>query len=107
MGGVFHGDAVAGVFITTDLLGTAYRGKVTWTNSGAHEDRLLNRERFWRASLGLDRQLSPNIGISGEFHFNGFGVGDPANYFKLAVTDRVRRGETSALGRYYTGGALN
>ncbi len=107
MGGRFHGDTVAGVFVTSDVLGTAYRGEVTWTDSGADEDRLLDRERFWRVTLGLDRQLSPAIGISGEFHFNGFGVGDPAQYLRLAITDRVRRGDVTALGRYYTGGALN
>jgi len=107
VGGSFHGDTVAGVFITTGVQGTAYRGEVTWTRSGAAGDQLLDRARFWRVSLGLDRQLTPNTGISGEFHFNGFGVGDPSQYIPLAVTDRVRRGEMSSLGRYYTGGAYN
>ncbi len=107
VGGRFHGDTVAGVFITTDVQGTAYRGEVTWTRSGAAEDQLLDRERFWRVSLGLDRQLTPNTGISGEFHFNGFGVGDPSQYVRLAMTDRVSRGEVSSLGRYYTGGGFN
>ena len=107
VGGRFHGDTVAGVFITTDVQGTAYRGEVTWTRSGAAEDQLLDRERFWRVSLGLDRQLTPTTGISGEFHFNGFGVGDPSQYVRLAMTDRVSRGDVRSLGRYYTGGGFN
>ena len=107
VGGRFHGDTVAGVFITTDVQGTAYRGEVTWTRSGAAEDQLLDRERFWRVSLGLDRQLTPTTGISGEFHFNGVGVGDPSQYVRLAMTDRVSRGDVRSLGRYYTGGGFN
>ncbi len=107
VGGRFHGDTVAGVFATTDVQGTAYHAEVSWTQSGEAEDQFLDRERFWRASLGLGRQLTPSMGISGEFHFNGFGVGDPARYLGVALTDRVRRGEVFSLARYYTGGGFN
>ncbi|HSR68483.1 MAG TPA: hypothetical protein VLU25_11120 [Acidobacteriota bacterium] len=107
MGGKFHGDTVAGFFITTGLGGSALRGEATWTDSGDPRDRLLGRSSFWRASVGIDRQLNPDVGVTVEFSYNGFGASDADEYLLIAQADRVQRGEVNALGRYYTGAALN
>ena len=106
MGGKFHRDTVAGAFLTTGIQGTAYRGEVTWTLSGDPGDRLIDRRTFFRASLGLDRQLSPKVSLTLEFSYNGFGAGSPSQYALLAQSDRVQRGEVTALGTFYAGTAL-
>ncbi len=106
MGGKFHRDTVAGAFFTTGFQGTAYRGEFTWTLSGDPRDRLIDRRTFFRASFGLDRQLTPDLGLTLEFSYNGFGAGSPSQYALLALSDRVQRGEVNALGTYYAGTAL-
>ena len=106
MGGSFHGDTVSGLFATTDLKGTALRSEVTWTNSQDPAEVAVGREGFWRASVGADRQLHPDWSLIVEWAFNGFGVGNPEQYQILLLTDRVRRGEVTSLGRHYLGSAL-
>lgn len=106
MGGKFHGDTVAGLFLTTDLAGSALRGEATWTDSGDPRDGLLGRSSFWRASLGVDRQLTPDVGFTLEFSYNGFGASGSEDYLLVAQTDRVQRGEVNALGKYYTGASF-
>ena len=106
MGGSFHGDTVGGLFATSDLGGTAVRGEVTWTNSQDPTEAAIGRESFWRASLGVDRQLHSDWTLTLEWAFNGFGVGNADQYQVLLLTDRVQRGEVTALGRHYLGSAL-
>ena len=105
--GKFHRDTVAGAFFTAGVRGIAYRGEVAWTLSGDPHDRRLDRRQFWRASFGIDRQLSPEVTATLEFSYNGYGVGSPSQYRLLAQSDRVQRGEVSALGTYYTGMAVS
>lgn len=106
MGGRFHGDTVAGAFFTTDASGTALRGEAAWTLSGDAFERRLDRRTFFRATLGVDRQLTPDVGVTLEIAYNGFGVGSASRYLLLAQTDRVARGEVSSLGTYYAGTAV-
>lgn len=106
MGGRFHGDTVAGAFFTTDASGTALRGEAAWTLSGDAFEQRLDRRTFFRATLGVDRQLTPDVGVTLEIAYNGFGVGSASRYLLLAQTDRVARGEVSSLGTYYAGTAV-
>ena len=103
MGGMFHGDTVGGAFWTTDIGGTGVRGEFTWTLSGDPNDERINRKRFIRGSLGIDRQLNPELLVSLELSWNGYGVSDPSEYLSLISSDRVLRGEVNALGRFYGG----
>ncbi len=106
MAGRFHRDTVAGGFVTADVGGTGLRGEIAFTDSGDPADAAIDRERFWRATVGLDRQLTPVLSLSAEFSWNGFGSTNPRDYPLLASADRVRRGEMSSLGRYYLGSSL-
>jgi hypothetical protein len=106
MGGYFHRDAVLGGFLTADVRGTGVRGEVSYTRSGDPGDAARGRERFWRASVGIDRLLTPVLTLTLEAAWNGFGVDDPALYPTVARADRVRRGEVTALGRVHAGLAL-
>jgi hypothetical protein len=103
MGGRFHTDTVLGGFITTGVAGTGIRGEIAYTRSGDERDKEIDREQFVRASFGLDRQLSPDITLTGEFHWNGYGADDPEDYLRIAESDRVSRGEVTSLSRLYTG----
>jgi hypothetical protein len=107
MAGSFHTDAVAGAFATADVGGTGLRGEVAYTKSGDDADAEIDRERFARATLGVDRQLTPLLTLIGEVAWNGYGVDDPALYRRLAQSDRVRRGEVTSLGRRYAGLSLS
>ena len=103
MGGTFHEDIVLGGFFTSNLRGTGLKGELSWTESGDSEDLLRNRERFWRGSLGVLRQLSPSTSLTLEVAWNGFGSSDPAHYIFLLQADRFLRGEVNALGKIYSG----
>ena len=103
MGGKFHGDTVAGGFFTSSLSGTGFRGELTWTHSGDPQDPARSRPKFWRGTLGADRQLTPTVTLTLELAWNGYGVADPSGYLSLIGADRVLRGEVTGLGRIYAG----
>lgn len=107
MGGWFHRDTVIGSFVTADVKGTGLRGELVWTNSGDPEDRDRQRERFWRSSVGLDRQLTSSLNLVSELAWNGYGTCDSAGYLSWLDADRVVRGEVNGLGRVYAGGSLS
>ncbi len=100
--GSFHGDTVAGGFVTAAAGGTLLRGEVAWTGVGDPADR-LRRPRFWRGGVGAERQLSPTLNLMVELSGNGFGESDVAAYPALLSADRLRRGEVGGLGRWHGG----
>lgn len=103
MGGRFHQDTVAGGFFTANVQGTGLRGEVNWTQSGDAEDLVRDRRIFWRTAVGIDRQLTPTLSLTLEFSFNGYGGSQASDYLDLSTSDRVVRGEVTALGKFYTG----
>jgi hypothetical protein len=107
LAGRFHTDAVLGTFVTGNVGAVGVRGEASFTDSGDEADAEIDRERFGRATLGIDKQLSPNLGLVGEISWNGFGADDPADYLRIALSDRVRRGEITSLGRWYSGLSLS
>lgn len=107
MGGWFHHDTVVGSFITADVRGTGIRGELAWTNSGDPEDEERDRERFWRASAGVDRQLNATLNLVSELAWNGYGTSDASRYLEWLEADRVLRGEVTGLGQVYAGGSLS
>ena len=106
MGGSFHGDDVAGLFLTSDLAGTGLRGEVSWTRSGDGADAERNRESFWRGSVGVDRQLTPYLTLILEGAYNGYGTASPGEYPLYYDSDRISRGEVNGTGRLYGGVSL-
>ena len=44
MGGSFHRDRVAGLFLSADLRGTGVRGELTYTSSGDERDSIIDRK---------------------------------------------------------------
>lgn len=103
MGGRFHRDTVGGGFFTANARGTGLHGEVTWTRSGDAREVALDRTSFWRGSVGMDRQLTPEFSLSAEFSWNGFGSRQASQYIDIVNADRVQRGEINALGRWYSG----
>jgi hypothetical protein len=106
MAGHFHEDTVVGAFVTANVRGTGLRAEVSFTDSGSSLDAILDREHFWRATVGIDRQLTPTISLMAECAWNGFGTDDPDRYPLIAAADRVQRGEVNSVGRSYLGGSL-
>ena len=107
MVGRFHRDDVVGGFVSANVSGTGLRGEVSWTQSGDPADVGFDRERFGRASIGVDRQLTPKLSLILEAAYNGYGAADPRDYTRLLLSDRVARGEITSLGRYHTGVSVN
>ncbi len=105
MAGWFHGDQVAGGFVTANVRDTGLRAEVAFTKSEESPDE-IGHDRFWRASAGLDRQLTPSLSLTAELAWNGFGASDPRDYPVVAASDRVQRGEVTSLGKWYAGTSL-
>lgn len=103
MGGSFHGDSVAGAFVSADVRGTGLRAEVAWTQSDDPADVARDRAVFWRGSLGVDRQLTPSVSLIFEQAWNGFGSSSPSRYLRLLPADRVLRGEVNAWAQLYSG----
>ena len=103
MGGSFHQDSVGGLFLSADVRGTGVRAEVTYTSSGDRYDRQLDREDFWRGSIGITRQLTSTISVTSEVAFNGYGADDSENYVMWYLSDRMARGEVNGYGQYYWG----
>lgn len=57
-----------------------------------------------RATAGFDYFYSEAFTLIFEYHYNGAGVTDAAEYFSHALTDkRIARGETYLIGAHYLG----
>ena len=66
--------------------------------------------------VGADYHFPMGLTLAGELFYNGFGVGDPADYGTFLETletdpstpaaERIARGETFNFGRYYAGIAV-
>jgi len=97
---------VVGAFIATETEHFGIRGEFAWTDSGEPRDAALSRDSFWRATLGIDKSITPELTFVAELAWNGFGASDPLNYVDVAAADRFLRGETTALARYYAGASL-
>ena len=102
MGGSFHGDTVAGGFVTANVAGTLVRAEASWTRAGEAADR-LRRPSFWRGGLGLERQLSASVNLAVEVAGNGYGDSDALGYPAILASDRMGRGEVGGLGRWHAG----
>ncbi len=102
MGGSFHGDTVAGGFVTASVAGNLLRAEISWTRTGDDRDR-LRRPSFWRGGLGLERQLSSSVNLAVEVAGNGYGDSDVLGYPAILASDRMRRGEVGGLGRWHAG----
>ncbi|HUG39580.1 MAG TPA: hypothetical protein VMM12_03805 [Longimicrobiales bacterium] len=61
-------------------------------------------DRRPRATLGVD-WIRGRGSVTGEAHYNGTGVPDPAEYVQQLQDPAFRRGESYFLGRYYLGAA--
>ncbi len=112
MGGRFHGDLVAGGFVTGDWSGTGLRAEISYTDSGDESAPPAGApgatpSRFARATFGVTRQVTPGVLVVGELSWNGFGASDSAGYAAVARSDRFRTGEVASLGRWYAGGILD
>lgn len=89
-----HGDLVLGVDVSGDILGVALRGETTVT-------RPRQGDPFVRASLGSDIRPGYGLTLMGEVYAQSLGADDPADYLKVAASERFARGELWAMGQYY------
>ena len=103
--GDFYRDTMAGIFVTGDMGGFGLRGEALYTDV-AEEWLGLPGETsssFWRATVGVDRLLSPRASLVTEISFNGFGGRSAQEYPLIAASNRFQRGEITSLGREYSG----
>ncbi len=102
-----HTDWVVGGFFVTELKGNGIRGEISYTDSGDELDVEIDREDFWRASLGLDRQINEKLLLVAEIAWSGYGASRPSDYLRIIQADRFSRGEVNAMGRPYAGVSLS
>jgi hypothetical protein len=102
MGGSFHGDTVAGGFVSASVAGTVVRGEASWTSVEDKMDRLLHRS-FYRGGLGLERQITSKVTLTAEAAGDGFGASSASGYAAILSSGRMRRGELTGLGRWHAG----
>ncbi|NIP81487.1 MAG: hypothetical protein GWM90_20630, partial [Gemmatimonadetes bacterium] len=59
-----------------------------------------------RATLGVD-WIRGTLILTGEYHLNGLGTGDPDRYLARIDSPPLQRGETYYVGRHYLGGLVS
>ena len=106
MGGSFYDDFRAGAYASVSVAGTGLRGEVSRTTPGDPVDR-LRRPSFWRAGIGVDRQLTSTLMLSAEVAYNGFGERRAQDYPAVLTSARFQRGELAGPGQLATGGTLS
>ncbi len=102
MGGRFHGDTVAGGFVTANIAGSMLRAEVARTRTGDPLDR-LRKPSFWRGGLGLERQITKSVNVVVEAALNGYGATNVLGYPPIMASDRMKRGELGGPGRWHAG----
>jgi hypothetical protein len=105
MGGSFHDDTRFGGFASLSVAGTGLRGEVSRTTPGDPFDR-LRRPSFWRAGIGVDRQLTAKLTLSAELAYNGFGERRAEDYLPVLTSARYQRGDLPSPAQFATGGTL-
>jgi hypothetical protein len=106
MGGSFYDDKRAGAFASVSVAGTGLRGEVSRTTPGNPIDR-LRRPSFWRAGIGVDRQLTSTLTLAAEVAYDGFGERRAEDYPSVLSSARFQRGELPGPGQFATGGTLS
>jgi len=94
MGGTFREDQVFGIDC-----GLA-RGSANLYAEASYTSPLTEPD-FWRGTIGSEWLIGSKAMAVVEFYYNGFGSGDPADYFELSTRERFQLGEVANLGRYY------
>ncbi len=102
MGGSFHGDTVAGGYLSASVGGAVLRGEASWTRVQDKMDRLLHPS-FFRGGLGLEKQITSKVTLTAEAAGDGFGASSASGYAAILASDRMRRGEVTGLGRWHAG----
>jgi hypothetical protein len=105
MGGSFYDDIRAGAFASVSVAGTTLRAEVSRTTPGDPIDR-VRRPSFWRAGIGVDRQLTSTLTLSAEVAYDGFGERRAEDYPRVLTSARFQRGELPGPGQFATGGTL-
>jgi hypothetical protein len=62
---------------------------------------------YARVTAGLDRRLTATLYGFVEYHYNGAGAADPADYAGLAETSAFRDGAVYLLGKHYAAAGLS
>ena len=110
-----HGGFTVGVFDLGFFAGEIYKSTVFGFDfSGAlgpvavYGEATVTLEKdetpFVRAVVGANHRFGFGLTVMGEVYVQTVGGADPEDYLALTATDRFRRGELWAMGRYY--GAL-
>jgi hypothetical protein len=87
--------AMAGVTLVRDV--TNLRAEAVIARNTDRDETLDPR-----ITLGIDR-LGARFTASAEYHFNGLGASEPADYALRLLSPEFARGETYYLGRHYLG----
>jgi hypothetical protein len=104
MAGKVGRDRVFGGAVMGQIGGVALRGSATGTIDETNE----THEPFLRATVGVEFGTSFNLTGIIEYHYNGFGTLDVADYLTVAgeQASRLSRGQIAGLGRHYAGVTL-
>lgn len=95
-------DTVVGLDVTGDIGKLGVHGEAAWTRALDRDDQ-GHRDSFVRAVIGAEARPQESLVLLAEYHFNGWGAGDPAGYLAVLGSERVRRGEVFGAGRHYLG----
>jgi hypothetical protein len=99
-------DVVAGADFAGDVgpIGVHGEAAYTWGLTGlGTSGPVAVGDRYLRAVVGADWKPVPNLFLSGEYYFNGYGASDPSGYLARLTSARVASGQVFGAGRHYLG----
>ncbi len=109
MAGVVRYDKLLGIDMVLNLDALDVYGELTasWlTDPGVDSlsaPGAKAAEPVVKALVGAHWRPDPDVTITPEVYFNGFGSLDPADYLQIAQSERVAIGEQQGFGRWYGG----
>ena len=103
----FRENALAGIDITRNIGGASTWCEAAYVWADAADGRTSESEAmdYLRVSVGADYNFNVGTGLYGffEYHYNGVGANDPADYLKNVMTNTTAYvdGAVYLLGRHY------
>lgn len=109
MAGMVRYDGLLGIDAIANLDALDIYGELTanWLNESGVDSLSApganGAQPVVKALVGAHWSPDPDVTITPEIYFNGFGSLDAADYLEIAQSERVAIGEQQGLGRWYTG----
>lgn len=97
----FRGNTMIGGDWARSIGGAGFWLEAAWARTSVYSDDSLDSDNYLRLSTGLDYQFTPLLYGFVEYHYNGAGYTDAADYAMATEEPAYREGGVYLVGQHY------